>query len=72
MLLSACANSPPHHLDLMPAPAAHDRAETPFGAADAANTPAGAGALGMLYATNRAPAAAGADPDERYYTGERA
>jgi hypothetical protein len=41
MLLSGCAGNPPH--DLMPAPAAYEQAETPFGAADAAGTPAGSG-----------------------------
>jgi esterase/lipase superfamily enzyme len=69
MLLSGCAGNPPH--DLMPAPAAYEQAETPFGAADAAGTPAGSGARGMLYATSRAPAAAGTDRDDRYYSGER-
>jgi len=71
MLLAGCASSPPHDLDLMPAPAAYEQTETPFGAVDAASTPAEAGALSMLYATNRAPAAAGADREERYYSGER-
>jgi len=70
-LLSGCAGSPPHDLDLMPAPAAYEQTGMPFSAADAAGTSAGSGALDMLYATNRAPAAASNDRDERYYSGER-
>ena len=71
LLLSGCAGSPPHSLDLMPAPAAYEQIKTPFGVAHAAGAPAGSGVLGMLYATNRAPAAADAERDERYYSGER-
>jgi esterase/lipase superfamily enzyme len=71
MLLAGCAGGPPHQLDLMPAPAAYEQAEVPFGVLDTADTLAGAGALDMLYATNRAPAAADAGIDARYYSGER-
>jgi esterase/lipase superfamily enzyme len=70
LLLSGCAGSPPRSLDLMPAPAAYEQSEKPFGPA-ATTTPDGLGALDMLYATNRAPAAAGYQGEERYYSGER-
>ena len=71
ILLSGCAGGPPHQLNPMPAPAVYEQTETPFEAADVASTLAGAGALDMLYATNRAPATAGEGEDERYYSGER-
>ncbi len=69
ILLAACAGSPPHQLDLMPAPAVYEQTETPFEAADTASTPAGTGTLDMLYATNRAPASG--DEEGRYYSSER-
>jgi len=71
ILLSSCTGSPPKQLDLMPAPAVYEQAETPFEAADATGTLAGAGAFDMLYATNRAPATAGENEDGRYYSSER-
>jgi len=70
MLLAGCSGNPLHQLDLMPAPAAYEQTVALFGVADTADTPAGSGALDMLYATNRAPAA-GDEEDERYYSGER-
>jgi len=69
LLLSGCAGGPPHDLPLMPAPAAYERTEAPFSAAQAPAT-TGHAALDMLYATNRAPSTGG-DPDEPYYSGER-
>ena len=71
ILLSGCAGGPPNQLDLMPAPEVYEQTETPFNTSDVASTPAGTGTLDMLYATNRAPATAGEEGDERYYSGER-
>ena len=71
ILLAGCTGNPLHQLDLMPAPSAYGQAEALFGESDTPDTLAGSGALDMLYATNRAPAAAGDDEDERYYSGER-
>ena len=71
ILLSACAGSPPHQLDLMPAPAVYEQTTTPFETAEAASILAETGGLDMLYATNRAPAAGVEDADARYYSSER-
>ena len=71
MLLSGCAGGPPRYLDLMRAPAVYEQGETPLGRTDARVASAGSGALDMLYATNRAPAALSDDEDEPYYSGER-
>jgi esterase/lipase superfamily enzyme len=70
MLLAGCAGNPPHQLDLMPTPAAYEQAEMPSGVTDPADLLAGSGALDILYATNRAPAA-GDDGEEPYYSSER-
>ncbi|MCB1749724.1 MAG: alpha/beta hydrolase, partial [Gammaproteobacteria bacterium] len=58
----------PHSLDLMPAPAVIEAAPVPAVPTAAADA---RGALGMLYATNRAPVAGVSGDDERYYSGER-
>jgi esterase/lipase superfamily enzyme len=71
MLLAGCSGNPLHQLDLMPAPAAYEQVEAPFGPADAADILAGSGALDMLYATNREPVAGGDDEEDRYYSAER-
>jgi len=55
----------------MPAPAVYEKTELPLGAAAATETVAGTSILDMLYATNRAPAIAGQDVNEPYYSGER-
>lgn len=70
MLLSACASNPPPSLDLMPAPAAYEESETPFGTPpEAAPAAGGQAPRDMLYATNRAPATA--NDEDPYYSGER-
>ena len=71
MLLAGCSGNPLHQLDLMPAPAAYEQVEAPFGRAYAAVILAGSGALDMLYATNREPVAGRDDEEDRYYSGER-
>jgi esterase/lipase superfamily enzyme len=56
----------------MPAPAAYEHAETPFGITeDVTLAPSGSGALNMLYATNRAPVTASDNDKEAHYSGER-
>lgn len=73
MLLAGCAGNPLHQLNLMPAPAAYEQVTAPFASSEMTDALAGSGAHHMLYATNRAPVAAGSDgdEDERYYSGER-
>lgn len=71
LLLAACSGGTLHQLDLMPTPAAYEQTETPFNSGDSAAITAGKDPLNMLYATNRAPADAGYDGEERYYSGKR-
>lgn len=71
MLLAGCAGNPLHQLNLMLAPAAYEQVTAPFASSEMTDALAGSGAHHMLYATNRAPVAAGGDGDERYYSGER-
>jgi esterase/lipase superfamily enzyme len=70
-LLVACSSRTLHELDLMPAPAAYEQSEMPFNSEEATAVPGSTGALDMLYATNREPADAGYDGEERYYSGKR-
>ena len=71
LLLAGCAGSVPHTLDLMPAPTACGHTDASLCVAETADTRTGTGSLDMLYATNRAPATAGGDENEPYYSGER-
>jgi esterase/lipase superfamily enzyme len=68
VMLVGCQSSGPRLLDLMPAPAAYEKSDAPFGqeAPVRAAQDANLATLDMLYATNRKPTTA---PD--YYTGER-
>ncbi|MGE0482597.1 MAG: alpha/beta hydrolase [Gammaproteobacteria bacterium] len=69
--LGACGGVP-HSLDLMPAPAAVETVSTPAVTPAVATAAVSDGALGMLFATNRAPLdSAVASEDDRYYSGER-
>jgi esterase/lipase superfamily enzyme len=68
-LLAGCGAGAPKPFALMPAPAAYEAEQAPFGATAPVVRPEDATALDMLYVTNRAPATA---PDAASaYTGER-
>ena len=67
LFIGGCSGGSIRELFMMPAPAAYEEAEAPFGDGESAEK--GAALLDMLYVTNRAPAQPG-DKD-KYYSGER-
>ena len=67
--LAGCASGGPATLDMMPAPAAYEQQAAPFGIDDGVAEAGEVAVRDMLYVTNRAPA--GADDEERFYSGER-
>ncbi len=66
----ACSSGPPHELEMMPAPAAYEDADAPFGEEVPPGVEGSLPQLAVLYATNRAPQE-GESADEPYYSGER-
>lgn len=66
VLVTGCSRGPTRQLSMMPAPAAYETAQAPFGSVTAGES--GAASLEMLYATNRAPATG---DDDDFYSGER-
>jgi len=67
--LAGCASGGPATLDMMPAPAAYEQQAAPFGIDEGVAEAGEVAVRDMLYVTNRAPA--GADDEERFYSGER-